>query len=155
MGTRMSADGKPLPVPNPTTQPYFDAARKGQLRIQRCPRDGFFFYPRARCPGCLGNDWSWQDVSGRGEVHAFTIDRMGHDPALASEVPFVIAVVELEEGPRMTARIVDCAFDDVRIGMPLEARFESIEDITLVRFAPSAGVDRLDDQGSCERSSMT
>jgi len=132
----MSDDGRPLPLPNPTTQPFFDAASQGQLRIQRCPRDGFFFYPRSRCPGCLGDDWSWENISGFGSVSAFTIDRLGHDPALAAEVPYVIAIVELEEGPRMTARIVNCAVDDVRVGMPLEACFEPVEDVTLVRFRP-------------------
>jgi len=135
----MSADGRPLPVPNPTTQPFFTAAGEGKLSLQRCPRDGFFFYPRSRCPGCLGDDWSWEDVSGFGSLHAFTIDRMGHDPALAGDVPFAIAVVELSEGPRMTARIIDCSLDDLRVGMPLEAAFETIEDVTLVRFRPRPG----------------
>ena len=136
MGTRISADGRPLPVPNPTTQPFFDAACEGRLRLQHCPRDGFFFYPRSRCPGCLGDDWSWKDVSGRGSLHAFTVDRVGHDPALARDVPFAIAVVELEEGPRMTARVVGCDFEDLRVGMPLEATFEMVDGVSLVRFRP-------------------
>lgn len=144
MGTRMSADGRPLPLPNPTTQPFFDAAREGRLRLQRCPRDGFFFYPRSRCPRCLRDDWSWGDVSGRALLHAFTVDRTGHDPALARDVPFAIAVVELEEGPRMTARIVDCALDDLRVGMPLEAAFEAIEDVPLVRFRPRTNPSKED-----------
>lgn len=137
MGTQMSEDGRPLPLPNPTTQPYFDAALDGRLRLQRCPKDGFFFYPRSRCPKCLGDDWSWEDVSGRGSLHAFTIDRIGHDPALARDVPFAIAVIELEEGPRMTARVVDCGLDELQVGMALEATFETIDDVALVRFRPS------------------
>lgn len=136
MGTRMSQDGRPLPVPNPTSEPFFQAAREGKISLQRCPRDGLFFYPRSRCPRCLGDDWRWEVVSGHGSLHAFTVDRVGHDPALAREVPFAIAVVELEEGPRMTARIVDCELDDLEVGMPLEAVFEAIEDVTLVRFRP-------------------
>jgi len=142
MGTRMSEDGRPLPVPNPTTAPFFDAAREGRLRLQRCPRDGLFFYPRSRCPGCLGADWSWEDVRGRGPLHAFPVDRVGHDPALARDVPFAIAVVELEEGPRMTARVVDCGLDELRVGMPVEAAFETLEDVPLVRFRPRQ-VERL------------
>ena len=116
MGTQMSTDGRPLPLPNPTTQPFFDAAREGRLQLQRCPRDGFFFYPRSRCPGCLGDDWTWETVSGRGEIAAVTIDRIGHDPALKPDVPYVVAIVTLEEGPRMPARIVDCDFDALRVG---------------------------------------
>lgn len=136
MGTRMSTDGRPLPVPNRTTQPFFDAAGEGRLRLQRCPRDGFFFYPRTRCPSCLGDDWSWEDVSGQASLDAVTIDRMGHDPALAGDVPFAIGIVALSEGPRMTARIIECDLEAIHVGMPLEAAFETIEDVTLVRFRP-------------------
>ena len=136
MGTAFTDDGRPIPLPNPTTQPYFDAAREGRLLLPRCPRDGFFFYPRSRCPECLGDDWEWEPASGRGTVYAFTVDRIGHDAALASRAPFVIAVVELEEGPRMTAGIAGCDVDAVRVGMPVEAVYEHLEDATLVNFKP-------------------
>ena len=110
--------------------------------MQRCPRDGFFFYPRSRCPVCLGDDWDWQTVSGRGEVVAVTVDRIGHDPALIGDVPYVVAIVALEEGPRMPARIIDCDVDDsdrLRPGLQVEACYESIDDVTLVRFRPRKG----------------
>ena len=129
-------DGRPLPIPNPTTQPYFDAAKQGRLSLPRCPRDGFFFYPRSHCPKCLGDDWDWADASGRGEVYAFTVDRVGHDPALAPHVPFAIAIVELEEGPRMTANITGCAPEEVRVGMPVEVTFQEVDGHTLVHFRP-------------------
>ena len=61
--------------------------------LQRCPRHGYFFYPRGRCPVCLGDDWEWAELSGRGTVYSFTVDRAGHDPALASRIPFAIALV--------------------------------------------------------------
>ena len=134
---RFASDGRPLPVPTPTSQPFFDAARKGELRLQRCPRDGFFYYPRSHCPRCLGTDWSWQATSGRGTVHAFTVDRVGHDPAQRGHLPLVIAVIELEQGPRMTANLVGCEAEAVRVGMPVEASFEDVDDTTLVRFRPS------------------
>jgi uncharacterized OB-fold protein len=134
---RFDADsGRPLPIPNPTTQPYFDAARDHRLALQRCPRDGFFFYPRSRCPRCWGDDWEWEQTSGRGEVHAFTIDHIGHDPALAYLAPFAIAVIELEEGPRMTANVVGCPVEEVRLGMPVEVCFEDVDEHTLVQFRP-------------------
>ena len=138
MGTQHSAAGRPIPWPNPTTQPFFDAARARRLRLQRCPRDGCFFYPRSRCPRCLGADWEWCDASGRGEIHSFTVDRVGHLPGLEQAVPYAIAIVELAEGPRMTARIVDCDVDALRVGQPVEARYEDVEGVTLVHFAPSA-----------------
>ncbi len=136
MGTQMAEDGRPLPWPNPTTQPFFDAARDGRLDLQRCPRDGFFFYPRSRCPECLGADWAWETVSGRGEIAAVTVDRIGHDPALAGDVPYVVAIVTLEEGPRMPARIVECDPDALRVGQEVEACFEEQGGVALVRFRP-------------------
>lgn len=129
-------DGRPLPVENPTTKPYFDAAKEHRLSLQRCPRDGYFFYPRTHCPECMGDDWEWQDVSGRGEVHAFTIDRVGHDPAFAAHVPLAIAIVELEEGPRMTANLSGCTPEEVRVGMPVEVSFEDLDGHTLIHFRP-------------------
>ena len=132
-----AADGRPLPRPTSTTRPFFDAAREHRLELQRCPRDGFFYYPRSHCPGCWGTDWRWEPLSGRGEVYAFTVDRVGHDPALASQVPFAVAIVQLDEGPRMTANISGCDPGDVHVGMRVEAAFEDIDDMTLVRFQPA------------------
>lgn len=134
-----SDDGRPLPIPNPTTKPYFDAASRRELVLPHCPRDGFFFYPRTRCPHCLGDDWEWQRASGLGKLHSFTIDRIGHDPALAHKAPFAIGIVELDEGPRMTANIVDCKLEDLAIDMPLEVCFEAVDGHTLVNFRPRGG----------------
>lgn len=131
-----SEDGRPIPRRTPTSAPYFDAAREGRLILQRCPRDGFFFYPRSRCPVCLGDDWKWEPVSGRGTVYSFTVDRAGLDPAQRSQLPLVIAAVELEEGPRMTTRIVGCTPEQVSVGLPVEVRFEDLGRETLIHFTP-------------------
>ena len=130
--------GRPIPRRTPTSAPYLDAAREGRLHLQRCPRDGFFFYPRTRCPECLGDDWSWEDTSGRGRVYSFTVDRVGLDPAQRDRLPLVVAIVELEEGPRLTTNLVGCAPEDVKVGMPVEATFEDLGPETLVLFQPSA-----------------
>jgi uncharacterized OB-fold protein len=130
-------EGRPLPRRTPTSAPYFDALREGRLRLQRCPRDGFFFYPRSRCPDCLGADWSWEDVSGRGTVYSFTVDRVGLDPAQRSRIPLVIAIVELEEGPRLTSNVVGCTPAAVSVGMPVVATFEDLGSETLVHFQPA------------------
>jgi hypothetical protein len=137
MGTRHAPDGRPLPWVNPTTRPFFDGARGRKLLLQRCPRDGCFHYPRSHCPTCLGDDWQWVEASGRGVVHSFTIDRAGHHPALAKLAPYAIAIVELEEGPRMTARLVDCDVEKVRVGLPVVAAFEDAPGATLVHFRPA------------------
>lgn len=131
-----SEAGRPLPRRTPISAPYFDAAREHRLVIQRCPRDGLFFYPRTRCPECLGDDWSWEQMSGRGVVHAFAIDRIGHDPAQQARLPLVVAAVDLEEGPRLTSNLVECAAEDVRVGMPVEVVFEDLGLETLIQFRP-------------------
>jgi uncharacterized OB-fold protein len=130
-----ASDGRPLPRPNPTTEPFFAHAKQRELALPRCPRDGYFFYPRSRCPTCLQTDFVWETVSGRGSVYSFTVDRVGHDPSLAALMPLVVALIELDEGPRMTANVVDCAPEDVSVGMAVRAVFEDVDDLTLVRFA--------------------
>ncbi len=129
--------GRPIPRRTPTSAPYFDAAREGRLRLQSCPRDGFFFYPRSVCPRCLGDDWEWKDTSGRGTVYSYTIDRVGLDPTQRMRVPLVVAIVELEEGPRLTTNIVGCQPDDVAVGQVVEATFEDLGDETLIHFQPA------------------
>ena len=136
MGMPMTEAGRPLPRITPLSRPLFDAAAEGRLVLQRCPRDGFFYYPRTRCPGCLGDDWRWEEASGRGSVHAFTIDRVGHDPGQRERLPLVIAVVELDEGPRLTTNIVECDPEEVRVGMPVQVTFERVDGSTLIQFRP-------------------
>jgi hypothetical protein len=135
-------DGRPLPWPTAITRPFFDAARERRLLLPRCPRDGWFFYPRSHCPRCLGTDWSWQQVSGRGTVHAFTVDRLGHTPGLAALAPDVIAIVELEEGPRMTARLAGCEPGDIHVGLPVHVDFEDVDGTSLAVFRPDGGGER-------------
>jgi len=141
MSQPMSDEGRPLPRRTPVGAPFFEAARAHRLLLPRCPRDGFFFYPRNRCPRCLGDDWTWEPASGRGTVHAFTVDRVGHDPAQRARLPLVIALVEVEEGPRLTTNLVGCAPEAVRVGMPVEVAFEDLDRETLVLFR-SVDADR-------------
>ncbi|MAG30953.1 MAG: hypothetical protein CL908_08695 [Deltaproteobacteria bacterium] len=133
----MAACGRPIPRRTPTSAPYFDAAREGRLVLQRCPRNGFFFYPRSRCPHCLGEDWKWEEVSGRGTLYSYTVDRVGLDPTQRTQLPLIVSLVELAEGPRLTSRVVDCAPEDIEIGMPLMVCFEDLGEGMLIHFRPS------------------
>lgn len=128
----------PLPQPNPTTQPFWDGAREHKLMLQRDRSTGqAFFYPRALAPRTLSSDLEWFEASGRGAVYSFTVDRRGTAAAFAAKAPYVIAIVELEEGPHITTNIVGCPIEDVRIGMPVEAVYDDVsEEITLVKFRP-------------------
>lgn len=137
MGIQHDSAGRPLPWPNPTTQPFFDGLKEGRLLVQRCARDGFFFYPRSRCPHCLADDWQWEETSGLGRIHAFTIDHVGHVPTLQGQAPYPVALVELDEGVRMAARITGADLERVEIGMRVRAAYETLEELTLLNFEPA------------------
>lgn len=131
---------KPLPEPTPVSRPFWDAAREGRLLIQRSRRTGrAVFYPRAVSPFGPDDELEWFEASGRGTVYSYTVARRPTAPAWAEDGPYVIAIVELEEGAHMTSNIVECDPDRVRIGMPVEAVFEAVTpEFTLVKFRPAA-----------------
>jgi uncharacterized OB-fold protein len=129
---------KLLPEPTPVSRPFWEAARKRVLSLQRCGKCAdYIFYPRSLCPHCGGAELAWIEASGRGTVYSFTIARRPTMIGFQDEVPYVIAIVELDEGPRMTTNIVGCDPESVRIDMRVEAVFEDESDeITLVKFRP-------------------
>jgi len=115
---------RPRPIPSPTTQPFWDATADGRFLIQRCPACGSAqFYPKATCTTCGSVELGWEEASGRATVHTFTVARRATHPAFADAGPYVIAIVELAEGPRVTGNIVMGVggdVDDVHVGMPVE-----------------------------------
>ena len=139
---RLASDGRSIPEPTPVTAPFFEAAADGRFLLQTCPRDGAFFYPRARCPKCWQADWRWTEASGRGKIHAYTIDRIGHDPTQKELAPFVIALIDLEEGPRAVAQIVECEVESPYTGMQVKAVFDLFQPadgsdpVPILRFRP-------------------
>jgi uncharacterized OB-fold protein len=130
---------KPVPLPYQDTQPYWDAAKEKRLILQRCLDCGKpQFYPRGVCSHCLGSQLEWIDSSGRGKVHTFTVSYRAPHPGFADDLPFVIAIIELEEGVRMMSNIVGCDPKTVRIDMPVKVVFEQLTpDIVLPKFAPA------------------
>lgn len=130
---------KPLPRPTPVTQAFWDAAREHRFILPRRGDGSYFWYPRALTPGALDDDWAWAPATGRGVVYSYTIDRRGSALAFSGDVPYVIAIIELEEGPHFTTNVVGCPVDDVRVGMPVEAVFDDVDaTTTLVKFRPRA-----------------
>ncbi len=130
-----------LPRPTPDSQPFWDALRQHELHLQRCQACGqAFFYPRNVCPHCLSSDLAWFRSSGRGRLHTFVIAYTApRNPPL--EVPYVIAMVELEEGPRLMTNLVGVEPDpkQIRCEMPVEIEFVDVTDeFTLPRFRPVA-----------------
>jgi uncharacterized protein len=137
----MTEYAKPLPQPDPVTKPFWESVKAHAMRVQRCGACGaFVFFPRALCPVCFSDALVWTPVSGRGVVHAFTIPHRHSSPAFQADLPYIVALVELEEGPRLMTNLVDVPPDpaQVRVGMPVEVVYDDVTpDVTLPRFRPA------------------
>ncbi len=131
------------PLPNPlnreTSMPFWEAARRHELVMPRCTRcDRLFFYPREVCPVCLAPDIDWVPVSGRGRLHSFTVIHQPANPAFREDAPYIYAAIQLDEGPRMIANLVDCPPEQARIDMPVVAAYDDVTpEVTLVKFRPA------------------
>ena len=132
-----------LPVPRPETAAWWDSCRQQKLLIQQCSDCGQFqFYPRIICAACTSERVEWVQSSGVGEIVTFTICRLPVAKAYAADVPYVVALVKLEEGPVMMSNIVQCDPEAVHNGMPLEVVFQAwSEEITVPQFRPQSKAD--------------
>jgi uncharacterized OB-fold protein len=136
--TAASAPAKPVPVVNTWAQPFWDAARQERLIIQKCKACGeHIFYPRIACPHCSADDLEWVEVSGKGTVYSFTVVVANAPSAFQQDMPYVVAVIRLQEGVQMLSNIVGCDPHDVVCDMPVEVTFEKLNDeFTLPKFRP-------------------
>ena len=130
----------PAPFVNPEVKPFWDATARGELVLPRCDDcQAVIWYPRPFCPECASTRVSWVPASGRGTVYSFTVNRRGTAdlPEYRDSGTYVLAYVELEEGPRVMTNIVDCDPDTVRIGQPVEVVFHDTgQGNALPRFRP-------------------
>lgn len=133
------AKKKPRPMPTPTnfTRAFWEGTRQGKFLLQHCPRCGVWqYYPRPVCLRCMSRELEWREASGRGTIYSFTITRMPPEGFEGKE-PYVLASVELPEGTRVLTHLLNCAPEEVRIGMKVRAAFEKLsDDITLLQFEP-------------------
>jgi uncharacterized protein len=129
---------KPLPQPDNVSSGYWQAAADGKLLIQECPACGHRqWYPRALCTAC-GADPQWLECSGRGRIHTFTVIRQFGMKPFRDELPYVIAMIELEEGPLIMGALTDCDPDSVGIDMAVEVCFvRAAEDIGVPYWRPT------------------
>ena len=129
---------KPIPRPSTTTRPFWDGLNERKVQIQRCDGcDSWVFYPRTRCPSCLSDQLIWREVSGRGVLYTYTLARQPTAPHFADEMLQQLAVVELDEGVRMTSTLVNVEPTDIVIGMRLRPYFDQVTDaVTLLRYQP-------------------
>jgi uncharacterized OB-fold protein len=127
---------KPRPRPAPESVPYWEGARDHRLLIPHCHGCGqFWFPPSRRCPHCLSSDFAWEQVSGRGLIYSFVVFHRVYHPAFEADVPYVVAIVELDEGPRLLSNIVGTAPDNLRCNMRVAVVFEDCGEFTLPKFA--------------------
>ena len=136
----MAAASKPLPKPTPDTQPFWDAVKRHQLLLPKCKACGqLHYFPRPFCPYCFSWDLEWIQCSGNGKLYSYVIN---HRPApgFEEEAPYVIAVVELDEGPRMLSNLIDIepTPEAVQVDMPVEILFQDVnEELSMFKFRPA------------------
>jgi uncharacterized OB-fold protein len=122
----------PFPLPDlawEPTRPFWEAAARGELVLPRCAGCGaWVWYPKPRCPGCGGETLPWSAASGRATLFSWAVVRRALVPAFAAEVPYVPGLVALAEDPavRLVTRLVDCAPEALRVGMPVRVVFRSL-----------------------------
>jgi uncharacterized protein len=130
----------PVPTPQPESDYYWDRARAHELWLMQCDDCGqSYFYPRPICPLCFSRNTRWQQVSGRGTLFTYSIAHRAPTPAFRDRVPYIAAIVELEEGARMPTNLVEIEPDPakIRIGMAVEVVFDDVSDtISLPKFRP-------------------
>jgi uncharacterized OB-fold protein len=136
MPARDVTAGLPLPQLSPDTAPFYEAARRGELRLQRCRACRTWrHYPRPACPACQSRDYDWERASGRGTVYTWTIVRGPTLPAFEATLPYNVVDVVLEEGVHFVSQVLDCPPEALHAGMAVEAVFVAVtDDVTLVKF---------------------
>jgi len=133
---------KPLPRSETPVinEVFWDAAKRHELLVPRCRKcNSFFWYPRPACPKCWEEDWEWVAVKGTGRVHTFTIVRQPQNPSFNDDVPYVYAIIQLDEGVRMISNVIKCKVpDDVKVDMRVKVVFDDVtSEWSLPKFEPA------------------
>ncbi len=130
---------KPIPEPDNVSRDYWAACARGELWVQECVDcSSRQFYPRSLCTAC-GGDVRWLTTTGQGTIHTFTVIHQYGMPPFRDELPYVVAMVELPEGPMIMGTVTDCEVGDVHIGMPVEVHFSKIDDEVGIPFWRPSG----------------
>jgi len=130
---------KHFPRPTPETEAYWDGCRKHELLLQCCSQCGNFqFYPRIICTRCSSDKLEWVKANGHGKILTFTVVRRPVSEAYAEDVPYVVALIKLDEGPTMMSNVVECDPESLQIGDPVQVMFEEwSKDISIPKFSPA------------------
>jgi uncharacterized OB-fold protein len=123
--TKMPA--KPLPRSAPESRPFWEAAAAHRLMLPRCGACGrFWFPPSRRCPHCLSPDVQWVEAKGTGRIYSFVVFHRVYHPAFADDVPYAVAIVELDEGPRLLSNIVGTPPERLACDMRVHVVFDDV-----------------------------
>ncbi len=130
------ADKIPLPQPTSLSAPHWQGCKEGVLKAQQCNDCGqYTFIPRHLCSHCQSRDWQWVACSGKGTLYSYTIVHRAPRPQFTT--PYVVVIIELEEGWHILSNLIDCEFDDINLGMAVIVDFKAYTDeITLPLFKP-------------------
>jgi uncharacterized protein len=133
---------KPLPPITNLNRPYWDGLREGRLQMQQCLACHLIWYPPGPlCPQCWSTGIEWATLSGRGTVNSWVVFHQAYLKGFDDEVPFNVAEVTLDEGPRLMTNLVGIDNDQIEAGMPVEIVFDAVTDeVTLAKFAPAQPV---------------
>jgi hypothetical protein len=131
-------DARPLPQLNPDNRPFWEGCREHRLKIQKCSGCGALRWPPAfLCPHCLAAGTEWVAAGGTGSVYTYAVYHVAPFPAFKDELPYVVAIVSLDEGPRMMTNIVGCDPEAVYCGMPVEVTWDDeTGEFSIPRFRP-------------------
>jgi uncharacterized OB-fold protein len=130
----------PAPIVDDSSRPFWDGARAGKLLIQQCTGCGRLqFYPRAFCAACFEADPAWVEAAGTGRIHTFSVVHRNSDRRFADQLPYVLAIVELDEGVRLTTRILTAGFERLRCELPVRVVFGETQGVCLPLFVPIEG----------------
>jgi uncharacterized OB-fold protein len=131
---------KPLPLADRDAQPYWDGTAQETLLLQRCGACQAYRHPPSpTCPRCFSADHAWVPASGSGTVYSFVVVRRAFNPAWEPDVPYVVAVVQLAEGPKLVTNIVNTPVENVAIGQPVTVTFDHVSDtVALPKFQPAS-----------------
>ena len=135
--TAPQPEGTPLPRPTPLSAPHWEGCREGELRIQRCADCGaWVFIPQPACTSCFSDKLEWQTTSGRGTVYSYTVVHRPQRPSF--QCPYIVAIIETQEGFHMMSNLIGIEPEQVRIGMEVEVEYvEKSDTITLPYFKPA------------------
>ena len=127
---------KPLPAPTPVSAPFWEGLKQEKVIIQQCGDcQAWGFYPRTHCRACLSSNLIWREVSGEGTLHTYTITRQPTAPHFSDEVPQFLAMVDLDEGVRLTTTLIHDDEASIKVGSRVVPVFDHINDqTTLLRY---------------------